>query len=152
MNIRIPAGWAPTRRAAGFTLIEVTIAIAIVGLLAMIAYPSVMQKLRDGNRSDAQAALARVSVNLERFFATNGTYTTNPTLLGLQTDDGGTAFSDANHYVITVTPGATGIASSYVITATAAAGDMQTNDEGCTVLSLDSLGSRFPDPNGSRCW
>ncbi len=139
------------RRGAGFTLIEITILAAIVALLAMIAYPTVVQRLRNSNRSDAQMALAQVGVNLERFFATNGTYTTNTALLGLQID-GDTAYSDANHYVVTVAPGETGIVSSYVITATAAGGDTQANDDGCTVLSLDSLGRRVPDPNDSRCW
>jgi type IV pilus assembly protein PilE len=117
----------------------------------MIAYPSFVQSLRNSNRSDAQAAIARVSVNLERFFATNGTYTINSAQLGLQMD-GGDAVSDANHYVISVAAGATGIASSYVITATAAGDSTQAHDAGCTVLSLDSLGQRIPDPNGSRCW
>lgn len=151
MKIRISTGWKSPRHAVGFTLIEVFITAAIIALLAMIAYPSFMQSLRDDNRSDAQAALARVSVNLERYFATNGTYTTDTALLGLQIDDD-TAYSDANHYVITIAPGATGIASSYVISATAVAGDVQINDEGCTVLSLDSQGHRVPDPSDSRCW
>ena len=138
-------------RQRGFTLIELMIVVAIIAILVAIAYPSFVQSLRNSNRSDAQAALARVSVNLERFFATNGTYTTNTALLGLQMV-GATAYSDANHYVMTVTPGASGIGSSYVLTATAAAGDMQALDTGCTVLSMDSLGRRVPDPNVSRCW
>ena len=151
MKLRLSASRTAPRRVAGFTLIETMITTAIVAILAMIAYPSFMQSLRNSNRSDAQAALARVSVNMERFFATNGAYTTDSTLLGLQVD-GGTARSDANHYTVTVAAGPTGIASSYIVTATAAAGDMQTHDEGCTVLSLDSQGRRLPDPNDSRCW
>ncbi len=125
--------------------------VAIIAVLAAIAYPSFIQSLRNSNRSDAQVALARVTVNLERFFATNGIYTTNCAVLGLQMV-GATAYSDANHYVMTVVPGATGIGSSYVLTATARAGDMQTGDTGFTVLSMDSLGRRTPDPNISRCW
>ena len=139
------------RRAAGFTLIEVMVTAGIIAILTMLAYPSFTQSLRKSNRSDAQAALVRVSVNLERFFATNGTYTTDTSLLGLQIV-GGTAYSDSNHYVVTVAPGATGIASSYAVTATAAPGDMQTRDTGCTVLSMDSLGRRVPDPNAAQCW
>ncbi len=151
MKLRTSATRNSPRRAAGFTLIEVMVTTAIVALLTMIAYPSFMQSIRNSNRSDAQAALARVSVNLERFFATNGTYTTDMSVLGLQMD-GGAAYSDANHYTIAVAAGATGIASSYSITATAATGDIQVHDEGCTALSLDSRGTRSPNPNDSRCW
>jgi type IV pilus assembly protein PilE len=151
MKLRHSASRTAPRRVAGFTLIETMITTAIVAMLAMIAYPSFMQSIRNSNRSDAQAALARVSVNLERFFATNGTYTTNSALIGLQLNEG-VASSDASHYTIGVAAGPTGIASSYVITATAAADSMQTHDEGCTVMSLDSQGRRLPDPNDSRCW
>ena len=94
MKRRTSATRTVPQRVAGFTLIEVMITMAIVALLAMIAYPSFMQSIRNSNRSDAQAALARVSVNLERFFATNGTYTANSALIGLQVD-GGTAYSRA---------------------------------------------------------
>ena len=147
-NRRLPS---TTHRGAGFTLIETMVTAGIIALLAMMAFPSFVQSLRNSNRSDAQAAIARVSINLERFFATNGTYTTNSALIGLQMDEGN-AVSDADHYVITVAAGPTGIASSYVVTATAAADSGQTHDAGCTTLSLDSVGQRIPDPNDSRCW
>ena len=147
-NRRIPS---ISHRGTGFTLIETMVTAGIIALLAMIAYPSFVQSLRNSNRSDAQAAIARVSVNLERFFATNGTYTVNSAQLGLQMD-GGDAVSDANHYVISVAAGPTFIASSYVISATAAADSGQLHDAGCTTMSLDSLGQRLPNPNDSRCW
>ncbi len=138
-------------RNSGFTLVEAMITVVILALLAMIAYPSFMQSVRKSKRTDAQTALTRTSNNLERFFGANSTYTTNSALLGL-TIDAGTAYSDSGHYIITVTAGATGIGSSYVVSANAAVGDMQTDDTGCTVLSLDSLGRRTPDPTATRCW
>jgi len=135
-------------KSEGFTLIELMISLVIMAILVSIAYPSFMQSIRKGNRSDAQSALTRTAGNLERFFATNGTYTVLLTDLGL--DAGGA--SEQEHYVISVAAGATGIGSSYVITATAAAGDMQAHDTNCTVLSLDSLGAQLPDPVNSNCW
>jgi prepilin-type N-terminal cleavage/methylation domain-containing protein len=81
------------RRVAGFTLIEIVVALAIIGLLAAIAYPSFMSSVRRGNHTDAQAAITRLTNNLERFFATNGTYTTDVTQLGFVLV-GGTAYSD----------------------------------------------------------
>jgi type IV pilus assembly protein PilE len=127
------------------------VALAIAALLSMIAYPSFLQSVRKSHRTDAHTAMTRTSNNLERFFATNGTYTTDATKLELRSD-GGTAYSDNDHYIMTVTAGATGIGSSYVVSASAAPGDMQEDDTGCTDFSLDSQGRRTPDPTTSRCW
>ena len=139
------------RRNAGFSLVELMVAVAIIALLSMIAVPSFMQNVRKSKRVDAQTALTRTSYNLERFMASNGRYTTNPTLLGLIVDDDG-VWSDERNYTIRVTAGPSGITRGYVITATAATGGMQEDDTGCTVLALDSLGQRTPDPATSKCW
>jgi len=66
--------------------------------------------------------------------------------------DAGTAYSDNSHYIITVTAGASGIGSSYVLNAKATPVGVQADDTGCTSLSLDSQGRRTPDPAESRCW
>ena len=138
-------------RNAGFNMIELMVTLVIIAILTMVAYPSFMQSVRKGKRSDAHTAMTRAAGNLERFFSTNGTYTTDASLLGL-TMDGGSAYSDQGHYVIAVAAGGTGIGSSYVVSATAKAGDMQEDDTGCTVFSLSSLGVRVPDPAASKCW
>jgi type IV pilus assembly protein PilE len=127
------------------------IAVAVVALLSMIAMPSFMESVRKSKRVDAHTAMTRTSYNLERRMATNGQYTSDATLLGLIVDDDG-AWTDDRHYNISVAGGAGGLQTSYVITATAAAGGMQEKDTGCTVLTLDSLGRRTPDPVASRCW
>ena len=144
-NGRLPA------RHCGFNLIELMVTLIIIAILTMVAYPSFMQSVRKGKRSDAHTAMTRAASNLERFFSTNGTYTTDASQLGL-TMDGGSAYSDQGHYVIAVAAGGTGIGSSYVVSATAKAGDMQEDDTGCTVFSIDSLGVRVPDPTTSKCW
>jgi type IV pilus assembly protein PilE len=141
----------PMSRISGFTLLELMVTVVIVAILAMIAYPSYMQSVRKSKRTDAHAALTRSASNLERFFGTNGTYTTDTSQLRLMID-AGTAYSDNGHYIITVAAGASGIGSSYVINANATPGDIQASDTGCTALSLDSLGRRTPDPTASRCW
>lgn len=135
----------------GFTLVELMISVAVIAILSMIAYPSFIQSVRKSNRTDAQGALTRTANNLERFFSANGTYTIDAAAVGLNVD-GGTAWSENGHYVMTIAPGATGIGSSYTVTATAAAGDIQAGDAGCTTLTLDSLGRRTPNPNATRCW
>ena len=140
-----------TRRNSGFSLVELVVALAIVAILSMVALPSFMDSVRKSKRTDAQAALNRATTNLERFFGANGTYTTDTSELGLLIDDD-TAYSDDRGYVMTVTAGATGIGSSYVVTATAAAGSMQADDTGCTVLAVNSFGQQTPSPASSHCW
>jgi len=139
------------RRSAGFTLIELVVAVAIVAILSMIALPSFMDSVRKSKRTDAQTALTRATNNLERFFGTNGTYTTDTSELGLLIDDD-VAYSESRNYVMTVAAGGTGIGSSYVVTATAASGTMQADDTGCTVLTVSSIGQRTPNPTTSHCW
>jgi type IV pilus assembly protein PilE len=135
---------------AAFSLIEVMLAVALVGILAGIAYPSFMDTVRKSNRNDAKAALARAVAAEERFFATNGTYSTDVTDIGFLAN----GVTEHGHYVISAAAGATGsIGSSYVVTATAGTGDMQANDTNCTAFSISSLGVKTPSPTATtRCW
>ncbi|NNF66100.1 MAG: prepilin-type N-terminal cleavage/methylation domain-containing protein [Gammaproteobacteria bacterium] len=137
-------------RQDGFSLTELMMTVAIMGILGMVGYPSYLDHVQRSNRNDARSAVSRAANDLERFFATNGTYTTDVTTTSL-TIDGGEAFSDDANYKVTITAGATGnIATSYRVTATAHGS--QANDSDCTTMSLDSAGTRVPTPATSRCW
>ena len=61
----------------GFTLIEVMIVVAIVGILAAVAFPSYSEHVKRGNRAAAQAALLESQQFMERFYAANSRYTTD---------------------------------------------------------------------------
>jgi prepilin-type N-terminal cleavage/methylation domain-containing protein len=62
--------------ARGFTLIEVMITVAIVAILAMVAYPSYRDYIVRGQLVDATNGLATFRANMERHFQDNRTYQT----------------------------------------------------------------------------
>jgi len=58
----------------GFTLIELMIVVAIVAILAAVAYPSYLDSLTKGRRSDAQGVLMEFAGAMERHYTNNSSY------------------------------------------------------------------------------
>ena len=128
----------------GFTLIELLIGIAILGLIAALAYPDYSDYLRKSRRSDAFDALLHLQTLQEKYRANNLTYGTLE-----QTSFPGTISFDGFYKVAVSSPSATG----YLSSATAIAGTTQAEDGGCTLLILTVNSS---NPRGLRlpaaCW
>jgi type IV pilus assembly protein PilE len=63
-------------KSRGFTLIEVLITVAIVGILAAIALPSYLEQVRKSHRADAKAAMLSGAVQMQRYFTERNTFAT----------------------------------------------------------------------------
>lgn len=62
------------KRAGGFTLIELMIVVAVIGILAAIAYPSYTDSVRKGRRSAAQALMMEMANKQQQFLLDTRTY------------------------------------------------------------------------------
>lgn len=132
-----------TRRQAGyekgFTLMELMIVVAILGIIAAVALPAYQDSVAKARRSDAQGALTSFANAMERYYTTNSTYTGAasagadtgaPTIFSTTAPlDGGSVF-----YNLTISAATD---STYTLRATAVNG--QAGDGN---LELDNTGAR----------
>jgi type IV pilus assembly protein PilE len=138
------------RGQAGFTLIELMIVVVIIGILAVISYPSYQSHLIETRRSDARSSLLDISARLERFMISNNSYTT--VVSGATGLNLGSNTSAEGYYTIAITAGnfcGSNIAICYQITATAIA--PQDQDTECATITLNSTGARSGTTAGA-CW
>ncbi len=142
-------------RARGFTLIELMIVVAIVAILAAVAYPQYTNQVRKGKRAEAKTKLLTAAQRQERFYTDNQTYAADlAPLFGLTA--GSTVYSGDNNdagsaYTLTVAPLGT-IATGYTLTAT----PQGAGDPDCGPLTLTSTGTKgFTTSTGKTlrdCW
>lgn len=141
------------RRHAGFTLIELMIAVVVVGILAAVALPSYMDSVRKGRRSDAAASINTVLQAQERWRGVNTAYSPNVTNLATS-NYGAATTSPQGYYTITTSTDVSTEKYAYVVTATAVAGKSQASDSGCTALTLTYNATSTPSLvyGPTNCW
>jgi len=135
-------------RAAGVTLVELMIAVAIVGILAAIAYPSYRQQVLRGARTDGKAELLRAAQDLEKCFTRFGAYNSgNCDAFDDLSDEGRP--SENRRYQISL---ANADATTYLLQAVPQGGQVQ--DELCGTLQIDQSGLRDQTGEGevAQCW
>jgi type IV pilus assembly protein PilE len=153
-----PARAVPPR---GFTLIEVIIVVAVLGILAAVAMPSFLDSIRKGRRSEAMGALAQVQQAQERWRANHSSYADNDKLSTVHPDGLGVAATTSNGYYAIALSDVD--ASGYTATATAKSGTSQYGDSHCRKLVLRQAGGNViyssADAGGTvdttgaaRCW
>ena len=126
-----------TQRIRGFTLIELMITVAIIGILASIAYPSYTDYVRKARRATAESTLMDIANRQHTYLLTRRTFTTSKTDLG---------FSDPQelngHYTITIP---TGNGTTFSVQA-APIGTQAANSE--KTLTINELGEKSPSAAG----
>ena len=147
-------------RNKGFTLIELMIVLAIIGILAAIAYPNYQESTAKSRRGNAQAELMGLSSALERYYSQNNHYSN---AAAGNNDIGaplGTLYAVdaevATFYTVTITSAGgstandTDTAQSYIVSAVPVVGSAMEGDR-CGTMTLSSAGARAPT-NPTDCW
>lgn len=139
---------ASARTRQGITLIELLVAVAIVGILAAIAYPSYIQYTVKSKRAAAESFIMGVANRQEQYMLNARQYATTLAALGVTVPE-----DVSRNYTITEPIPVAATPPGYTITA-APIGGQATNDTKCGSVSIDQAGTKSVSGTGTvtECW
>lgn len=137
----------------GMTIIELMVVIAILGILASIAYPSYQDTIRSSRRAEAKTSIMAIQSAMEKMRANCGKYATasasSLSAASLTLTDACTKSTTVNisgeHYQYSVTGGGM---TDYKIIASGASSS-QKDDGSCVTMSITRDGTQSPS---TGCW
>ena len=138
----------------GFTLIEVMVVVAIVGILAAVAYPSYIQSVTKTRRTSAQGCMLEMAQFMERFYTTNMRYdqTAASPPVAVTLANPTCRAEMVAFYTFSFTAGQP-TQSTYTIQAVPQ-GSQATADAGCGTLTLTQAGTKGRSGTAAmnQCW
>ncbi|WP_277620419.1 type IV pilin protein [Chromobacterium sphagni] len=131
----------------GMTLVELMVTLAIVAILAAIAYPLYTNYLQQSRRGDAWQALTTAQSQIEQCYAQYFAYNNAACTV--------TASSPNGYYQVQIASATT--SSGYVLTATPVASGLQATDSTCSSFNVSNSGLRSAAnaqgaDTSSTCW
>ena len=138
----------------GYTLMELLIVIAILGVIAAFAYSSYMGSTNKARRTDAKNALLDAASQQEKWYMQFNQYTDDVNNIG------GSSSKDGYYSISVVfnadTQNSCDDGACFTLTATPVSGKAQAKDSDCAVFEIDNLGRKVAEDSGgnsnSKCW